>query len=307
MASIDEFNAMLSAGQASKNALMASDTALNRARGVDLREQRNIARDKMGESARQFDATNLVAQREQALKMIGPNTQQTSINMAGNTLFGESGLGTYANNDPLRPATGTYDFGSGVTPYQSSSYARPTGGVTYGEWKPSTIDKPTYGYAMGGVVGMPSQGEVPFADGGDVAPGYPAYVKAAGKDALSPQQYAQIAGAIISQRQQSQLAARAAGQTQLYANGGMVTDETSGAMPMMGGMQDVGGAMVDGPGTGKSDSIPAMIDGAQPARLSKGEFVIPRHVVDYFGTKHFDQLIEKARMAGKKKAKKGAM
>lgn len=58
------------------------------------------------------------------------------------------------------------------------------------------------------------------------------------------------------------------------------------------------GGEIDGPGTGKSDSIPAMIDGVQAAAVSDGEFLIPRHVVDYFGTKMFDGLVEKARMAG---------
>lgn len=144
------------------------------------------------------------------------------------------------------------------------------------------LDEPMYGYSMGG----------------QVAAGYPAYIKAMnGKNAMSPQQYAQAAGQVLAQRAKQQAIARNAGQTQLYANGGMVTPE----------LEDVGGAMLEGPGYGKSDSIPAMIDGQQPAALSKGEFVIPRHVVEYFGTKHFDQLVEKARMAGKKKAKKGAI
>ena len=64
------------------------------------------------------------------------------------------------------------------------------------------------------------------------------------------------------------------------------------------------GGEIDGPGTGKSDSIPAMIDGVQAAAVSDGEFLIPRHVVDYFGTKMFDGLVEKARMAGKANQRK---
>ena len=59
------------------------------------------------------------------------------------------------------------------------------------------------------------------------------------------------------------------------------------------------GGEIDGPGTGKSDSIPAVVDGVGPAAVSDGEFHIPKHVVDYFGTKMFDGLVEKARMAGK--------
>lgn len=43
------------------------------------------------------------------------------------------------------------------------------------------------------------------------------------------------------------------------------------------------GRLVTGPGDGKSDSIPAMIDGTQPAALSSGEFVIPAEAVSAMG------------------------
>jgi hypothetical protein len=59
------------------------------------------------------------------------------------------------------------------------------------------------------------------------------------------------------------------------------------------------GGEIDGPGTGKSDSIPAVVDGVAPAAVSDGEFHIPKHVVDYYGTKMLDGLVEKARMAMK--------
>lgn len=40
---------------------------------------------------------------------------------------------------------------------------------------------------------------------------------------------------------------------------------------------------IDGPGDGMSDSVPAVIDGQQPARLADGEFVIPADVVSHLG------------------------
>ena len=43
------------------------------------------------------------------------------------------------------------------------------------------------------------------------------------------------------------------------------------------------GGMIDGPGDGMSDSIPATINGTQPARLGSGEFVIPADVVSHLG------------------------
>lgn len=48
---------------------------------------------------------------------------------------------------------------------------------------------------------------------------------------------------------------------------------------------------IEGPGTGRSDSIPAVIDGNRPAALSDGEFVIPAHVVRAKGTEFFEKLI----------------
>jgi hypothetical protein len=40
---------------------------------------------------------------------------------------------------------------------------------------------------------------------------------------------------------------------------------------------------IDGAGDGMSDSVPAVIDGKQPARLADGEFVIPADVVSHLG------------------------
>jgi hypothetical protein len=69
-----------------------------------------------------------------------------------------------------------------------------------------------------------------------------------------------------------------------------------------GGAVDTAGSQITGPGTGKSDSIPAVIDGQKPSALSNGEFHIPRNIVEYYGTKFFDTLVEKARTAGRKQA-----
>src|SRR3990167_5484901 len=57
------------------------------------------------------------------------------------------------------------------------------------------------------------------------------------------------------------------------------------------------GRTLEGPGTGTSDSIPAVIDGQQPAALSKDEFVFPAEVTKYYGTKFMNDLIAKAKAA----------
>jgi len=43
------------------------------------------------------------------------------------------------------------------------------------------------------------------------------------------------------------------------------------------------GGYLDGPGDGMSDSIPATIEGKQPARLADGEFIVPADVVSHLG------------------------
>jgi hypothetical protein len=50
----------------------------------------------------------------------------------------------------------------------------------------------------------------------------------------------------------------------------------------LGGYSD-GGQMLEGPGDGMSDNIPASISGKQPARLADGEFVVPADVVSHLG------------------------
>lgn len=53
------------------------------------------------------------------------------------------------------------------------------------------------------------------------------------------------------------------------------------------------GGPVHGPGSGTSDSVPALIDGVEPAAISDGEYVIPAAVVKRLGVKFFDNLIAK--------------
>jgi hypothetical protein len=60
-----------------------------------------------------------------------------------------------------------------------------------------------------------------------------------------------------------------------FANGG-ISDGN------LGDYSD-GGRMLKGPGDGVSDSIPATINGKQPARLADGEFVIPARIVSEIG------------------------
>ncbi|OHD21342.1 MAG: hypothetical protein A2Y38_16535 [Spirochaetes bacterium GWB1_59_5] len=62
-----------------------------------------------------------------------------------------------------------------------------------------------------------------------------------------------------------------------------------------GGPIDVSGRQVLGAGTGKSDSLPAIIDGEHPAALSTDEYVMPIETVRYFGVAKLDKMVEQSR------------
>ena len=80
------------------------------------------------------------------------------------------------------------------------------------------------------------------------------------------------------------------GQTQQMARGGIAD---------LGGYSK-GGNLLDGPGDGVSDDIPASIAGKQPARLAAGEYVIPSRIVSELGNgstdagaKRLDSMVQK--------------
>ncbi|MDH4172135.1 MAG: hypothetical protein OEW90_01755 [Betaproteobacteria bacterium] len=53
------------------------------------------------------------------------------------------------------------------------------------------------------------------------------------------------------------------------------------------------GGRIDGPGTGTSDSVPAVVDGRKRVQLSSGEYVIPADVVRKKGQEFFDKMLQK--------------
>jgi hypothetical protein len=72
------------------------------------------------------------------------------------------------------------------------------------------------------------------------------------------------------------------------------------------------GGYLDGQGDGMSDSIPATIEGKQPARLADGEFVVPADVVSHLGngsskagSKRLYAMLDKVRHARTGNKKQG--
>ena len=66
--------------------------------------------------------------------------------------------------------------------------------------------------------------------------------------------------------------------------GGDINSYAQGGMSSLGGYARGGmPRLLDGPGDGMSDNIPATINDRQPARLADGEFVVPADVVSHLG------------------------
>jgi hypothetical protein len=98
-------------------------------------------------------------------------------------------------------------------------------------------------------------------------------------------------GAIFSKIANA-LATRYAREGTLYAQGGIASlNPMIGVFDARNANREFGeqmggykkGGYLDGPGDGMSDSIPATIEGRQPARLADGEFVVPADVVSHLG------------------------
>ena len=82
------------------------------------------------------------------------------------------------------------------------------------------------------------------------------------------------------------------GYTTNPGNGGYGTNYTGGSLPTAGGMAN--GGKVSGPGTGTSDSVPAVnTSTGGKVQLSNGEFVVSADVVRKLGTDHFEKLQQK--------------
>jgi hypothetical protein len=141
-------------------------------------------------------------------------------------------------------------------------------------------------YAAGGPVQAPIYGGTPAVSQVDpVVQAYRDYMVKAqqtGVPVVPFQQFAQLKSMTMQAPPQAQPGA-------LGLAGG-------GSVPVAGKM------VVDTNPQAGVDSIPATIDGKAPAALNSGEFVIPTDVVNYYGTKFLNGLLERARTAGDKNA-----
>ena len=138
------------------------------------------------------------------------------------------------------------------------------------------------GYAQGGMVRGAGYGQTPQAAA--VLPEVNEYrdyamgAKSLGLPAVPFEQF-------LTLRQGAKQVAAAPQGAMAFANGGEIPDP-----------RDVSGRMVmDTDPNAPTDSIPAMVDESMPAKLDSGEFVIPKDVVQFFGTDKLNKMIAQAR------------
>lgn len=111
-----------------------------------------------------------------------------------------------------------------------------------------------------------------------------------------------------SEIQQQYMMSRLSGMPQVVPTASAKGGKINGNL----GSYSDGGQMLQGPGDGMSDSIPADIAGKQPARLADGEFVVPADVVSGLGNgstdagaKHLYGMMDRVRKARTGTTKQG--
>lgn len=166
---------------------------------------------------------------------------------------------------------------------------------------------PRQNFAEGGIVQAPRPMELGAPSGMNITSiqNYQKYVNMAremGVDPISfeefssmvaPQQHGQLPG-----MPEMQPNAQASQQVLGMAAGGMVPEMGAEPMGALASTQVDGKMVVDPNPSAPTDSIPAMVDGQQPAALDSGEFVLPKDVVMFYGTQYLNKLMEKARSGG---------
>lgn len=136
-----------------------------------------------------------------------------------------------------------------------------------------------------------------FADGGQVETPEQVMARIQAKYGVSgntPQPQQQVQAPQPQQQPQPQATGSLMDRLRNVATGGL-DRRMQAAGFAEGGPINVGGRSVHGEGDGKSDSLPAVIDGEHPAALSSGEFVMPVEAVRHFGLDRLNKMVAAAR------------
>ena len=179
-------------------------------------------------------------------------------------------LGTQNTLPPGTGATGPQNFANyAMKPMQYDPKTGKYSNPTYSPVNYSTSYSPNMAYAAGGgsmqdiqanALGGTVPNENQFYPGANIARGGASYAPPSATDV--------VGGYDQSINQYT-------GEPMRMAGGGLASLDTYAA----------GGRLLQGPGDGMSDSIPAVIKGARPQRaaLAQGEFVVPADVVSHLG------------------------
>lgn len=153
----------------------------------------------------------------------------------------------------------------------------------------SYMDQPTMQAAQGGIMGMADGGYTSSATAQDALqyqynPADQTYAQQAAAPQGSGNLFIDIAPKLL-QAMTGQTPAPTAKQYSYNRDGQKYTELAQGGIASLPNEYAAGGKLLQGPGDGMSDSIPAVIKGARPQRaaLAQGEFVIPADVVSHLG------------------------
>lgn len=152
------------------------------------------------------------------------------------------------------------------------------------------------GYANGGIVtsNLSNSGGVPV----DAIQRYQVYVNTIRQLGLNPVPFQTFLQATTQQppvpaqqpaAPQLQAASIPGNEILGYAKGGVV------GMPMRDPTDASGKMVIDLNPNSPTDSIPAVVDGMQPAKLDSGEIVFPKEAVMFYGIERLMRMIQKAR------------
>jgi len=193
------------------------------------------------------------------------------------------GPGSYYTNPTQYAAQGGavgYAAGDLVRPYPHTGDRPNTGGYGGRGEKPQ-YSRDMYGNDSGAGINDNKAGRGVYSDTGGIYENTPSGVKGlfAKKSAATLARYTKAKNAPMQAEATAELRRRATAVDD-YGD-----DTTSAAQGGLMNTYAAGGKLLRGPGDGMSDSIPAVIKGANPQRaaLADGEFVIPADVVSHLG------------------------
>ena len=244
--------------------------------------------------------TQMPTSAQQTAALYEPKTNPLTGEMTANMAAGGTGKDALADLMSSRDAMDKYTLQYAQEGGPAALAAKAQGGDYNAMLALNKLrGTPNANYASGGVVAFDNGGQA------QLTPDQMAKMQAQ----ATQQQASQYDP--YSELQQQAMYARMAGLPQITptssAQGGLLSSYASGGgISSLGGYSD-GGRMLKGPGDGMSDSIPASIQGKQPARLADNEFVVPADVVSHLGNGSSDAGAKKlyAMMSKVRKARTG--